>query len=284
MMDTFPYALMLQQTITQQVLQALEEDIGSGDISSELIGDDKIAKADIISREEGIFCGKPWIEEINKTTKNSLEIEFFKSDGDPITADEVLVSLIGQSKELVKVERSILNYLQLLSGTATTTNNYVSLISNLNTELLDTRKTIPGMRIAQKYAVHCGGAKNHRLGLFDAFLLKENHIRALGNIEAAIQAAKSARPELPVEIEVENLEELAAAVKAGANMVLLDNFSMGDIRSAVGIAKGEVELEASGNITKNNIREIAETGVDYISTGAITKNIQAIDLSMLFTS
>tara|TARA_B100000686_G_scaffold299547_1_gene333398 strand:- start:704 stop:1558 length:855 start_codon:yes stop_codon:yes gene_type:complete len=283
MIDTFEHISLLKKSIKTQVTLALTEDIGSGDITGNLI-DNSWAQAKIISREEAVFCGKPWIEEICKRTDQQIETVFHLDDGQMLSKNDVVVELAGPARALLEVERTTLNFLQLLSGTATTTRNYVDVIKDLKTQLLDTRKTIPGLRLAQKYAVHCGGGKNHRVGLFDAFLLKENHIQAAGGLKKAVHSAMLSIPNNIVEVEVENLEELSEAIDAGAHIVLLDNFSLADTAAAVKTARGKVKLEASGNISLQNIRLIAETGIDYISVGAITKNIKSIDLSMLFVA
>ena len=281
MIDTFEHISLLKKSIKTQVNLALTEDIGSGDITGDLI-DNSWTQAKIISREEGVFCGKPWVEEICKRTDQPIENVFHLNDGDMLSTNDIVLELAGPARELLKVERTILNFLQLLSGTATATRNYVEVIKGLKTQLLDTRKTIPGLRLAQKYAVCCGGGRNHRVGLFDAFLLKENHIQKAGGLKKAIHSAMLSMPKATVEVEVENLEELSEAIDARAHIILIDNFSLPDTAAAVKMARGKAKLEASGNITLGNIRSIAETGVDYISVGAITKNLKSIDLSMLF--
>jgi nicotinate-nucleotide pyrophosphorylase (carboxylating) len=272
----------LQDAITINVRAALAEDIGSGDVSAALIAHDRRAQARVITRQDGIFCGKPWVRETARQVSGDVRIDFGVSDGDPITADQALFSLEGPAPSLLTAERTLLNFVQLLSGTATATRRYVELIAGTGARILDTRKTIPGLRAAQKYAVRCGGGQNHRMGLYDAFLIKENHIAAAGSIGAAIKRAREAHPALRLEVEVENLEELREAVNGRADIAMLDNFSLADTVEAVAMARGHLELEASGGIDASTIRAIAETGVDYISVGEITKQVQPLDLSMRF--
>ena len=272
----------LAQSVVSQVTQAVAEDLGSGDISASLIDPDTQATARVITRQVGIFCGALWVNETLRQIDSSMQIRWEVKDGDQVTPDQVLFVLSGRARSLLSAERTLLNFVQLLSGTATRTAHYVALIQGTETQLLDTRKTIPGLRIAQKYAVKCGGGSNHRIGLFDAFLLKENHIVAAGSITGAIEAAKTAFPDKPVEIEVENLAELTEAMAAGADIALIDNFSIADTQTAVAISRGKMVLEASGGITQGSIAEIARTGVDYISCGDLTKGVEPLDLSMRF--
>lgn len=268
--------------INQHVDEALREDVGEGDITGLLVPESEYAKAHIISRQPAIVCGIAWATAVFKQVDPRIVLDWQVQEGDRVIADQVLCLLSGQARALLTAERTALNFLQTLSGTATVTNDYVKRLAGTSTLLLDTRKTIPGLRLAQKYAVQCGGGHNHRLGLYDAFLIKENHIMACGSITQAITLAKKQRAGLPVEVEVENLEELQEAINAGADIVMLDNFSLPLLRQAVLINQGKVKLEVSGGVSKSNVRAIAETGVDYISAGALTKHIQAVDLSMRF--
>lgn len=272
----------LAQSVVNHVTQALTEDLGAGDISASLIDPDTQATARVITRQVGVFCGALWVNETLRQIDPALQIEWRVNDGDHVTPDQVLFVLMGPARSLLSAERTLLNFVQLLSGTATRTAHYVALLEGTDTRLLDTRKTIPGLRVAQKYAVKCGGGSNHRIGLFDAFLLKENHIVAAGSITGAIEAAQAAFPDKPVEIEVENLTELNEAMTAGADIALIDNFSIADTQTAVTISRGKIVLEASGGITQNSIADIARTGVDYISCGDLTKGVEPLDLSMRF--
>ena len=272
----------LQQAVTKNVLDALEEDVGSGDVSTTFFPSDHVAQAQVITRENGVFCGELWVTEAARQVDPLIDVEMLVADGEAIIANQALFNLAGPASSLLTVERTMLNFVQLLSGTATKTAAYARLISNTDTVLLDTRKTIPGMRIAQKYAVTCGGGENHRLGLYDAFLLKENHIAAAGGISAAVSMAKQSHPNLPVEVETENLDELSQAITAGAEIAMIDNFSLADTRAAVTLARGKIKLEASGGIDEKSITEIAASGVDYISVGELTKNVDPLDLSMRF--
>lgn len=271
-----------QSVIEENVFYALKEDIGDGDITAELIPHDNISLATVISREACVFCGLDWFEETYRQLDDGILIDWFVDDGESIEAGKVLCTISGSSQKIVTGERVALNFVQTLSATATVSALYASKLEGSETKVLDTRKTIPGLRMAQKYAVSCGGCENHRLGLFDAFLIKENHISACGSIASAVTEARFHNPELKVEVEVENMDELQQALDAGVDRVLLDNFELDTMREAVALCAGKVITEASGNITLENIREVAETGVNYISTGALTKNIQAIDLSMRF--
>lgn len=266
--------------LEQTVATALEEDIGAGDITAALIANDKLASATVITREAGILCGTPWVNEVFRQVNPELEINWFANDGDAVQADQKLFTVSGHARSILSGERPALNFLQSLSGTATTTAHYAALIAHTETTLLDTRKTIPGLRLAQKYAVTCGGGANHRIGLFDAFLLKENHIEACGSIPAAVQQARANHPNARVEVEVESLEEFRIAVDANPDWIMLDNFSLEDMRTAV-TTNANIKLEASGGIEdESDLIAIAETGVDYISIGALTKHVKAMDLSM----
>jgi len=262
------------------VRAALNEDIGSGDITAMLISEKEYASAKIISRESAIVCGRDWVDEVFRQVDNSVTVHWFVADGQKVAPDTVLFELRGPARALLTGERSALNFLQLLSGTATTCREYADIVAHTKVKLLDTRKTIPGLRTAQKYAVTCGGCHNHRIGLYDAFLIKENHIAACGGIDKAVQRARDIAPDKPVEVEVETLEELNTALTAGADVIMLDNFTLADMRKGVEVTDGRAKLEASGNVSKETLAAIAETGVDYISIGALTKHAQAIDLSM----
>ncbi|MBU1620653.1 MAG: carboxylating nicotinate-nucleotide diphosphorylase [Gammaproteobacteria bacterium] len=288
-MINVPYLIDLQRDIELTVRQALAEDLGhlpleQGDITASLIPATQQAKATIISREDCVFCGSAWLTEVFRQLSKEVQVEWFVADGDQVTANSILCELTGPARILLTGERTALNFIQSLSGTATTTALYVALLEGSPTRLLDTRKTLPGMRLAQKYAVACGGGKNHRLGLYDAFLIKENHIAAAGSIDNAVSIARQNFPGKPVEVEVEDLIEFEQALKAGADIVMLDNFHIADIQQAVSMNKGQAKLEVSGNITAEALRSLSSTGVDYISSGALTKNLQAIDLSMRLRS
>jgi nicotinate-nucleotide pyrophosphorylase (carboxylating) len=274
---------VIQSTIEETVHIALREDVGDGDITAELIPADSVSLANVISREACVFCGMDWFEEVFRQIDNDVFIEWHVQDGDHIAADETICSLSGPSRSLLTGERTALNFIQTLSATATISSRYAAAVEGTGAVVLDTRKTIPGLRAAQKYAVSCGGCQNHRMGLFDAILIKENHILAAGNIRTAVEEARFHSPGFPVEIEVENLDQLQEAIDAGVDRVLLDNFTTDNIRDAVKLSNGRIPLEASGGITLENIRQFAETGVDYISTGSLTKDIIAIDLSMRFS-
>lgn len=261
---------------------ALNEDIGSGDITAELIDSDSIALATVITREHCILCGMDWSEEVFRQLDEEIFIEWSAHDGDELEAGSVICSISGPAAAILTGERTALNFLQTLSATATVSSHYAKAVAHTDTVILDTRKTIPGLRIAQKYAVSCGGGENHRTGLYDAILIKENHIHACGSISRAVEEARFRNPDTSIEVEVESLEEMNEALETEADRLLLDNFSNDMLERAVKQGKGKVELEASGGITLDNIASVAETGVDYISIGALTKDIRAIDLSMRF--
>ena len=273
---------LLREAVRQNVEQALNEDLADGDISAGLIDEHTLAFAQVITRESGIFCGAPWVNETLKQLDETMHIKWQVADGDTVLPNQELFQLRGKARSLLSAERTMLNFVQLLSGTATRTARYVGLIADTQSQLLDTRKTVPGLRLAQKYAVKCGGGSNHRTGLYDAFLLKENHILAAGGIGAAVKAAKASAPSKPVEIEVESLAELQQAMEAGADIALIDNFSVTDSKAAVAMTRGNMVLEASGGITQESIAAIAATGVDYISCGDLTKSVEPMDLSMRF--
>ncbi len=269
-----------QQVIKKNVEIALTEDVGTGDITAELLAKDTLSQAQLVCRETAILCGQAWFNETFQQLDDTINVNWLANDGDNLSPEQPVCHIKGNSRALLTGERTAINFLQTFSGTATTVHHYVELIKGTNTKLLDTRKTIPGLRRAQKYAVSCGGGKNHRIGLFDAYLIKENHILAKGSIANAVNEAKKTGQ--PVEVEVENMQELEQALMAKANRILLDNFSLDNLRAAVKKTQGQAELEASGNITEDNLREIALTGVDYISIGALTKHIKAIDFSLRF--
>ena len=275
---------LLEQSIQLNIQQALQEDIGDGDITALLTPEDEQATATIISREDMILAGQPWVNALIAAFDSSVQITWLKNDGDLVFANETIFKLSGSARSLLTVERPALNFVQTLSAVASKTAEYVKQLDGLNTKLLDTRKTLPGLRIAQKYAVAVGGGQNHRLGLFDAFLIKENHIMAAGGIAQAIAKAHQIAPGKPVEVEVETWAELDQALEAQADIVMLDNFSQQQMIDAVKHVAGRCKLEASGNITIANLREVATTGVDYISMGVLTKDVKAVDLSMRFNA
>ena len=276
----------LAATIITNVSAALQEDLGSGDKTAELVPESTTASAIIICRESMTLAGQPWVDEVYRQLDSDVEIQWFANDGDDLAADEEICVLSGAARSLLSGERTALNFLQTLSATATITSRYVNAVADFKASILDTRKTIPGLRLAQKYAVRCGGGNNHRVGLFDAILIKENHIASAGGVEIAIRTAKEQHSNLPIEIEVESVTELQAALRTGADRLLLDNFDIEDLQRAVEVNHKEgnppAELEASGGLTLEKIVKVAETGVDYISVGALTKNVDAIDLSMRF--
>ncbi len=269
--------------IAENVRLALAEDIGSGDLTAALIPAPSVARAYVISRESAVLCGRLWFDEVFRQIDERVRVVWEASDGQLVQPDQVLCRLSGSARSLLSGERTALNFLQLLSGTATIARRYVDAVRDTGARILDTRKTIPGLRTAQKYAVRCGGGHNHRMGLHDAILLKENHIEAAGSVTAAMQLARAnTGPGIAVEIEVENIGQLREALAAGARRILLDNFALADLRAAVSENKDRARLEASGGITLDSIRAVAETGVHDISVGSLTKDVQAIDLSMRF--
>lgn len=270
----------LQKDITKAITHSLNEDIGSGDITAQLIPIEQTATAQIITREDAIFCGKAWVEEVFRQLDPQVQISWHIDDGQRAAANSLLFTLKGNARSLLTGERTALNFVQTLSGTATISHQYATQVAHTKVKLLDTRKTIPGLRTAQKYAVACGGCHNHRIGLYDAFLIKENHIAACGGIAQAIAAARTIAPGKPVEVEVENFTELDQALAAKADIIMLDNFSIDDLKKAVIINAGRAKLEASGNINNETLVPTAETGVDFISIGALTKHCKAVDLSM----
>ncbi|MBA1259518.1 MULTISPECIES: carboxylating nicotinate-nucleotide diphosphorylase [Pseudomonas] len=270
----------LAQVITENVAAALREDVGSGDLTAGLIPAHQQARARIITREAAVVAGTAWVDEVFRVLDPAVEVRWQVADGERVAPDQVLFELQGPARALLTGERSALNFLQLLSGTATRCRHYADLVQDTAVRLLDTRKTLPGLRRAQKYAVTCGGCYNHRIGLFDAFLIKENHIAACGGIAQAVATARQLAPGRPVEVEVENLQELEQALSAGADIVMLDELSLADMRTAVALTAGRAKLEASGGVNQDTLLGIAQTGVDYISIGTLTKDVKAIDLSM----
>ncbi|MCJ8216753.1 carboxylating nicotinate-nucleotide diphosphorylase [Aeromonas veronii] len=288
---------MFQQDVSRAVRAALLEDLGdalttldqpdaSADITAQLIPADRMASARVITREAGVFCGQPWVDEVFLQLKAQLggevKVEWKVQDGEVLSPNQELFRLHGPARLLLTGERNALNFVQTLSGVATLTARYVAELEGTDCRLLDTRKTIPGLRTAQKYAVTCGGGKNHRIGLYDAYLIKENHILACGGIAEAINEARHLNPGKPVEVEVESLAELEQALAAHADIVMLDNFDVAMMREAVAINQGRAKLEVSGNVTLDTLAEFAATGVDFISVGALTKHVRALDLSMRF--
>ncbi len=269
--------------IEESVHGALNEDVGNGDVTAKLIPEDDFSLATVITREPAVLCGVDWFEEVFSQLDPQIFIEWDADDGDQLEANQQICTLSGSTRALLTGERSALNFLQTLSGTATRAAEYAKAVKGLNVKILDTRKTIPGLRLAQKYAVSCGGCFNHRVGLYDAILIKENHILAAGGINEAVQAARFNSPELMVEVEVENINELQQALDANVERIMLDNFDLDLMREAVQLTNNKTELEASGNVTLQTIRAIAETGVNFISSGDLTKDIKSIDLSMRFT-
>jgi nicotinate-nucleotide pyrophosphorylase (carboxylating) len=281
MRQTQPNTVMvLPEDIRSNVRSALIEDIGSGDITAQLIPAQAPGKARVITREAGVMCGQEWVNEVFKQVDSTVSLDWHVTDSQLISENDILFTAQGSARALLTAERAALNFLQLLCGTATVSNYYAELVKDTGVRLLDTRKTIPGLRKAQKYAVSCGGCYNHRVGLYDAFLIKENHINACGGISAAVETARTQSPGKPVEVEVESLKEFQEALLAGCDRVMLDNFTLTDLITAVDINKGRVELEASGNVTEKTLLAIAQTGVDFISIGALTKDCKAMDLSM----
>ena len=273
-------ALPSVEEIRSDVARAFAEDIGPGDATADLLDPQATATAVLTCREDAVLCGTPWFDACFRTLDPDVRIEWLAQDGDRVAAGSAICRMAGKARALVTAERSALNFLQMLSSTATVTARYVDAIAGTRTRVLDTRKTIPGLRRAQKYAVRCGGGSNHRIGLFDAMMLKENHIIAAGGIPAAVRAARTIHPNLPLIVEVETLDELAQAIAAGADRALLDNFTPAMLTDAVALAAGRIPLEVSGNVELDTLRAIAETGVDFISSGALTKHVRAIDLSL----
>ncbi len=273
----------LPDDITETVRRALAEDVGAGDLTAALIPANSHAEAQVITREDAVLCGTAWFDEVFRQVDKRIRVVWLVKDGDAMRAGQTLCNASGPARGLLTGERTALNFLQLLSGTATRTRQYVDAVRGTKTIILDTRKTVPGLRHAQKYAVACGGGQNHRVGLYDAILIKENHIAAAGSIQAALTAARNSAPkDVTIEIEVENIGQLREALAANADWLLLDNFSVEELKVAVAETRGRAKLEASGGVDLSNIRAFAETGVDFISVGDVTKNIRAVDLSMRF--
>ena len=273
----------LHDEIQRNVRLALQEDVGAGDITAQLIPAERMASARVITREAAVLCGSAWVDEVFRQLDPGVVVTWNAKDGDRVSADQTLFTLSGPARALLTGERSALNFVQSLSAVASRCRQYADLVEGTPVKLLDTRKTIPGLRLAQKYAVTCGGCHNHRIGLYDAFLIKENHIAACGGIAQAVANARQIAPGKPVEVEVESLEELQQALNAGADIIMLDELSHADMRTAVQLTAGRAKLEASGGINDSTLRSVAETGVDYISLGTLTKDIKAIDLSMRLT-
>ena len=267
-------------SITRQVQAALAEDVGAGDLNAALIDPAQRLRAQVITREAGIFCGRPWVNEIFAYLDPAVTLTWAVSDGDPIAAEQTLLTLEGSARAILTGERCALNFMQTLSATATVTRQWSTPLKDTGLMLLDTRKTLPGLRTAQKYAVLCGGGANHRMGLFDAFLIKENHIAAAGSISEAIAAARRTGPGKPVEIEVETLEELDEALAAGADIVMLDEFDEPSLKAALARPRGDTKIEVSGNVDPARLQGLAALGVDYVSLGALTKHVRALDLSL----
>ena len=274
------------EDLSRTVARALEEDVGTGDLTAALVPADRDARATVITREPAVVCGRPWFDEVFRQIDPRVDIEWQADEGDFVDAGALLCRIAGSARALLTGERAALNFLQTLSGTATTVRRWVEVVAGTRCRVLDTRKTLPGLRTAQKYAVRCGGGTNHRIGLYDGILIKENHILAAGSIAAAVAAARSSGAAVPVEVEVETIDELRQALDARADMALLDEFSLDGLREAValnlGHRNGPMKLEASGSVTLETLRPIAETGVDFVSIGALTKHLRAIDLSMRF--
>ncbi|WP_417517649.1 carboxylating nicotinate-nucleotide diphosphorylase [Marinobacter sp.] len=270
----------LRQSRIESVALSLREDIGDGDITARLIPMTKQASGHVITREQATIAGREWVEEVFRQVDRSVSLEWLVQDGQSVSPNQVLFRMQGTARSLLTAERAALNWLQTLSGVATNCSGYAARVAHTGVRLLDTRKTLPGLRLAQKYAVTCGGCHNHRIGLWDAFLIKENHIAACGSIAAAIAEAHRIAPGKPVEVETENMTELEQALSAGADIIMLDEFSMDDLHAAVAVNEGRAKLEASGGINAETLVPIAETGVDYISIGALTKDVRAVDLSM----
>jgi nicotinate-nucleotide pyrophosphorylase (carboxylating) len=272
--------------LVEQVARALAEDVGSGDLTAALVPAGRTGRAAVVTREAAVLCGRPWFDEVFRQLDPAVRVLWEAAEGDDVAAGQRLCRLEGPARSLLTGERTALNFLQTLSGTATVTRRHAQLVAGLPCRILDTRKTLPGLRRAQKYAVRCGGGSNHRMGLYDGILVKENHIMAAGSIAAAVGAARAGGRGVPVEVEVETLDELGQALDAGADMALLDEFSIDDLRAAVAMnrahPRGPMKLEASGNVTLATLRGIAETGVDFVSIGSLTKHVRAVDLSMRF--
>lgn len=275
-----PFSPLLRSTFEENIVRALAEDVGAGDVTGALIPEDQVEASTVIVREQAVLCGAPWFEAVMHHIDARILIDWAFAEGDLMPAEATVCRLHGSARALLTAERTALNFLQLLSGIATATRSYVDLVQDTHARILDTRKTLPGLRLAQKYAVRVGGGQNQRLALYDGILIKENHIAAAGSISAALRAAQALPYSTPIQIEVESLDELRQAIEAGAISILLDNFSLEDLSEAVRFTKGRAQLEASGGITHATVRAIARTGVDRISIGSLTKDVKAIDYSM----
>ncbi|HKQ23925.1 MAG TPA: carboxylating nicotinate-nucleotide diphosphorylase [Burkholderiales bacterium] len=274
----------LSSVIRNDVANALAEDIGSGDVTASLVPKDLIAKASVVTREAAVLCGNAWVNEVFRQIDPETRVNWRAKDGDRVSPNQVLCEIDGRGRSLLTGERTALNFLQTLSGVATRTRTFVDAVAGTNATILDTRKTLPGLRQALKYAVRCGGASNHRMGLYDGVLIKENHIAAAGGIGPALRQASQVAGHVPVQIEVESIAQLNAAIEAGAKFILLDNFDLARLREAVRVTAGRAALEASGGVNLDTVRAIAATGVERISIGSLTKDVRAVDLSMRFTS
>jgi nicotinate-nucleotide pyrophosphorylase (carboxylating) len=273
----------LEEAVTQDVTRALAEDIGTGDLTARLVPADRTSNARLLTREDGVLCGTEWFNRTFEELDPDVEIFWHHQDGDDIVAGSSLCELEGSARAMLTAERTSINFVQLLSGIATRTRRFVKAIEGTKARIVDTRKTLPGLRIAQKYAVATGGGTNHRIGLFDGILIKENHIHAAGGLQQAIRTAlHEAKADVLLQVEVETLDQLREAIAAGAKLILIDNFDLAKMREAVKISGGRAELEASGGVTIESVRAIAETGVDRISVGSLTKDVEALDLSMRF--
>ena len=270
----------LPHDIAATVQRALAEDIGDGDLTAALVPAEARGRGRVISREEAVLCGTAWFEEVFRQIDAQVAIHWEARDGDAVRRDQLLCRVEGPARGLLTGERTALNFLQILSGTATVARRYAEAVKGTRATVLDTRKTLPGLRTAQKYAVSCGGANNHRMGLYDGILIKENHIVAAGGIRPAVEAARAQGAKVPVEVEVETLEQVREALEAGADILLLDNFDLAGMKEAVRLTAGRAKLEASGGIDLTQIRTVAETGIDYVSVGALTKHVKAVDLSL----
>ena len=268
--------------VARSVHDALGEDVGSGDVTAELVKETARARAKVVCREDAVVCGRDWFDQVYFQLNPDVAVDWLIADGDSVTPNQTVCELEGPARSVLTGERTALNFLQLLSGTATAAKRCADTVKGTRTRILDTRKTIPGLRLAQKYAVRCGGCDNHRLGLYDAVLIKDNHIVSAGSVTAAVTAMRERNPELQIEVEVENIAELLEAIGAGADIVMLDNFNHGALREAVSVTAGRAKLEVSGNVSPEELHTLADTGVDYISLGALTKNVRAIDFSMEF--
>jgi nicotinate-nucleotide pyrophosphorylase (carboxylating) len=275
--------LAIPADLDAQVNAALQEDIGSGDVTARLVPAEQVVRGRVVTREAAVLSGRPWVEATFRKLDPNIRLNWQAADGERIVADQVIFEIAGPARAVLTGERTSLNFLQLLSATATAARHFVDAVAGTGCTILDTRKTLPGLRTAQKYAVRCGGAQNHRIGLYDMVLIKENHIAAAGSLSGAIATARKVAPQVPVEVEVESLEEFAEALAARPDIILLDEFTQTDMRKAVALNRADarpVKIEASGSVSLDTVRSIAETGVDYVSVGGLTKNVRAVDLSM----